>query len=145
VNLETFFSIANATAMVGWLLLALLPRWRWSARLIGPVLIPILLALAYGALLVPNLFSAEGGFGSLAGVAQLFETPELLLAGWIHYLAFDLFIGSWVVRDAQRSGLPHPWVLPCLALTFLAGPIGLALYLGLRAAKKGASIDEAST
>lgn len=60
----------------------------------------------------------------------------LLLAGWVHYLAFDLFIGSWEVRDAQRHGLSHLLVVPCLALTFLFGPVGLLLYLGLRGATR---------
>ena len=143
MNLETLFSITSVSAIAGWLLLALLPRWRWSARVIGPVLIPALLAAAYAVLLVPNLPGSEGGFGSLAEVGQLFEKRELLLAGWIHYLAFDLFIGSWEVRDAQRLGIPHLWTLPCLALTLMAGPVGLALYLGLRATRRGGAIDEA--
>ena len=59
----------------------------------------------------------------------LFENPWLLLAGWAHYLAFDLFIGGWEVRDAQRRGIPHLLVVPALVLTFLFGPAGLLLYL----------------
>ena len=142
MDLDTCFSIASSAALLGWLFLALLPRWRWSAGVIGPVLVPGLLALVYGVLIVPRLFQSEGGFGSLDGVARLFEDRELLLAGWIHYLAFDLFIGSWEVRDARRLGIHHGAVLPCLALTFLLGPIGLALYLGLRARKQGLLIDD---
>ena len=75
-----------------------------------------------------------GGFGSLAEVRTLFENPWALLAGWIHYLAFDLFIGAWEVRDAQRNGLHHLLVVPCLVLTFMLGPVGLLLYLVLRGA-----------
>ena len=63
---------------------------------------------------------------------SLFANPWLLLAGWVHYLAFDLFIGAWQVRDAKRTGLSHLLVVPCLVLTFLFGPIGLLLYLALR-------------
>jgi hypothetical protein len=69
----------------------------------------------------------------LQQVAALFSVPAALLAGWIHYLAFDLFIGSWEVRDSQRLKISHWLVVPCLVLTFLFGPIGLALYLLLRA------------
>jgi len=65
--------------------------------------------------------------GSLQAVTTLFTVPELLLAGWIHFLAFDLFVGAWEVRDAQREGVHHLLVIPCLALTFMAGPAGLAL------------------
>ena len=82
---------------------------------------------------------SAGGFASLAAVATLFSNPWLLLAGWTHYLAFDLFVGSWEVRDARERGIPHLCVLPCLALTFLFGPAGWLLYLALRARSATAS------
>ena len=74
----------------------------------------------------------EGGFGSLAAVAALFSVEELLLAGWIHYLAFDLFVGAWEVRDSQARGINHLLIIPCLLATFMAGPAGLVLYWLLR-------------
>ena len=61
-----------------------------------------------------------------------FETPGLLLAGWLHYLAFDLFVGAWEVRTARAEGIPHLLVVPALILTFLFGPAGLLLFLVLR-------------
>ena len=82
-----------------------------------------------------NLSGAEGGFGSLADVATLFQKRELLLAGWIHYLCFDLFIGSWEVRDSQKHGIPHFVMIPCLLMTFMLGPIGLLFYFAIRTAK----------
>jgi hypothetical protein len=75
---------------------------------------------------------SEGGFSSLSGVSTLFDNPWGLLAGWTHYLAFDLFIGGWEVRDAQRRGIPHLLVVPALVLTFFLGPSGLLLYLAIR-------------
>jgi hypothetical protein len=77
---------------------------------------------------------AEGGFGSLDDVARLFRTPQLLLAGWLHYLAFDLFVGAWEVRTARRDGIPFPFIIPCLALTFLFGPAGYLVFTAVRAA-----------
>jgi hypothetical protein len=133
---EALFSAASTAVVPGWLLLVFAPRWKWTARLITPVLIPALLGLLYLYLIVTRFGASEGGFGSLAEVRRLFEDPALLLAGWVHYLAFDLFIRSWEVRDAQRHGLSHLLVVPCLALTFLFGPVGLLLYLGLRAAAR---------
>ena len=59
----------------------------------------------------------------------------MLLAGWIHYLAFDLFIGGWETRDAVRNGIPHLLVIPCLLLTFMLGPIGLLAYFALRSGR----------
>ena len=141
MDLELLFKVVNSTALVGWLLIAVLPRWRPSARLIAPIVVPFALAVVYAVLLLPRFASADGGFDSLAGVGQLFDVPELLLAGWIHYLAFDLFLGAWEVRDAQRHGVPHLFVLPCLALTFMLGPSGLAAYLVVRARKAGVLLD----
>ena len=69
----------------------------------------------------------------LGAVRALFADDRALLAGWTHYLAFDLFVGSWEVRDAQRVGVHHLLVAPCLLLTFLLGPVGLLLYFALRA------------
>lgn len=131
------FALGNKLALLGWLLLILLPRWRWSSRLIAPVIIPAAIALVYVLFLVKHSGSTEGGFGSLADVMVLFTNPNLVLVGWLHYLAFDLFIGSWEVRDAQRLGIRHRWVIPCLVLTFVIGPAGLLLYLLIRSIKTG--------
>lgn len=75
---------------------------------------------------------AEGGFDSLANVMKLFTNEWSVLAGWIHYLAFDLFVGAWEVKDSQEKGISHWFVIPCLVLTFLFGPIGFLLYSVLR-------------
>jgi hypothetical protein len=114
--------------------LAVLPRWRLTP-LVTACVLPSILAVVYLVLIVGNIGSAEGGFGnfnSLEGVKRLFSVDALLLAGWIHYLAFDLFVGSWEVRDAQRSGIRHWFVLPCLVLTLMLGPVGLLSYWVLR-------------
>ena len=72
-----------------------------------------------------------------------FTSPHAALAGWIHYIAFDLFVGAWEVRDARRRGIPHGWVLPALFLTLMAGPLGLLFYLLVRFARTGATgLDE---
>src|ERR1044071_1174461 len=133
MSLEQVFSLCGMLATAGWLLLVFLPRWRWTARLVCPVLIPLPLAVLYLWIVVTPFGRTPGGFGSLAEVSLLFRNDWALLAGWIHYLAFDLFIGSWEVRDAQRTGLHHLLVVPCLVLTFLFGPVGLLLYFILRA------------
>ncbi len=129
---EKLFSICGALVLPGWLLLAAAPRWKWTARLVCGVVLPLLLAGVYLYLVAAHFGSARGGFGSLAEVAELFRDPHMLLAGWVHYLAFDLFVGSWEVRDAQANGVHHLLVVPCLFLTFFLGPVGLLLYFALR-------------
>ncbi len=91
-----------------------------------------LLGFQYLYLIIGNVVSSDGGFGSLAEVALLFQNQSLLLAGWIHYLAFDLFVGCWEVRDARRHKIPTILILPALFLTFLFGPVGLLAYLLIR-------------
>jgi hypothetical protein len=130
---DLLFRIANNIALLGWLILIFLPRWRWAARLICPVLIPALLSAVYAALVITQ-FGRGGGFSSLSSVELLFQNRYMLLAGWLHYLAFDLFVGSWEVRDSLRLGIKHYLVAPCLVLTFLFGPAGWLLYFFLRSA-----------
>ncbi len=132
MSAETLFAICNTLVLPGWLLLVVMPRWKWTTTVITSVIMPFLLGLVYLYLVLVYFGKAGGDFGSLAGVTELFQNPYILLAGWLHYLAFDLFIGSWEVRDAQRLGMSHWLVIPCLALTFMFGPIGLGLYFIIR-------------
>lgn len=129
---ESIFSICSTLALVGWILLIALPRHR-LAHLVASVVIPLAIAVVYLVLIVQHFGRSDGGFGSLAEVTRLFANPAMLLAGWLHYLAFDLFVGAWEVRDAERHGVPHLFVIPCLLLTFLFGPIGLLAYMAGRA------------
>jgi len=132
MNPNLLFKLANNAALIGWILLIFLPRWRWSARLIAPVLIPVLLAVLYAFLVITQFGHSPGGFSSLSSVGLLFQNRGMLLAGWVHYLGFDLFVGSWEIRDAQRIGIAHYLVAPCLVLTFLFGPAGWLLYVMIK-------------
>lgn len=132
MSAEQLFSIANSVALVSWLALVFLPRMRWVTQHITSLIVPGLLAITYAALIVTQWGGSQGGFGSLAAVAQLFSNPWLLLAGWIHYLAFDLLVGTWETRDAAQHGVPHLLVVPCLALTFMFGPAGWLAYQAVR-------------
>ena len=127
------FSIANGVAICGWLVLILLPRKRWATHVAAGVAIPATLAGIYTIVIAINFAGSDGGFSSLPDVARLFSNPWLLLAGWVHYLAFDLLVGGWEARDARERGIPHLLVVPCLIVTFLFGPAGWLLYLALRA------------
>jgi hypothetical protein len=132
---EQIFSILNLLALVAWILLVVLPRQRWITETISGVAVPVLLAASYVVLIAANWRGSSGGFSTLSDVALLFSNPWLLLAGWTHYLAFDLLVGSWEVRDARSRGINHLLVIPCLLMTFLFGPAGWLLYLALRSAR----------
>ena len=101
--------------------------------------IPLLLAVAYAGLVMAFWSSAKGGFDTLDNVALLFQTREMLLAGWMHYLAFDLFVGAWIVAPgAGDARIPFLLVVPCLVLTFLFGPAGLLAFAAIRLAMRPA-------
>jgi hypothetical protein len=130
-RLEALFSIAGSVAMAGWLTLALIPL-RYRAPRYAAIAAAIVIAMLYAGLIGAFWTRGGGGFGSLADVALLFEHPGLLLAGWVHYLAFDLLVGVWERDEARRIGLPQWALAPCLVLTFLLGPLGWLVFLSVR-------------
>jgi len=132
--LDTLFSIASTLVLPAWLALAVAPTNRWTQRA-AAWLVPALLAVAYAVLLglaFAQPTTTGGGFGSLDAVAALFGDRRALLAGWLHYLAFDLFVGAWEARDAATLRVPRWLLIPCLVLTFMAGPAGWLLYAAIR-------------
>ena len=131
---DILFQFTGPLAMLGWLCLFLSPLFPRAAQAIAGLLIPALFSIGYTALILVNWTTAPGGFGSLADVMALFTSPPMALAGWVHYLAFDLLIGAWITRTAPRENIPHLLILPCLALTFLFGPAGFLAFTALRTA-----------
>jgi Domain of unknown function (DUF4281) len=129
---ETIFSVVNTLALVSWIILLVAPRWKFTMKIIISGAIPMLLSVAYLVLIITTFGKADGGFDTLANVMKLFTYEWAALGGWIHYLAFDLFVGSWEVKDSQEKGISHWFVVPCLVFTFLLGPIGFLMYYVLR-------------
>ena len=131
---DTLFSIASNLAMVGWAGLALLPMVDLVVKVIARWAIPGLIALLHAALLVTHWsLTPEGaGLSTIDGLQKFFSVDGLMLVGWVHFLAWDLFAGSWMVEDSRRIGIHHLLIVPCLAVTFMFGPSGLLLYIPLR-------------
>ena len=136
----TLFQIVNTAVLPAWVLLMFWPTARPTQHLVRSYAWSGALAALYLVLLVRGLGAwPEGGsFNTLAGVMRLFTSEAGVLTGWVHYLAFDLFVGAWIVNDALVRDLNHGWRrwarLPVLALTFLFGPVGLLTWLGVRRA-----------
>lgn len=125
---EAVFSICSTLVLPQWLLMIVLPKWHWTQKLVDSRIIPFLLAIVYGYYIFTSFGSSGGGFGSLEEVMQLFTVKEAVLAGWIHYLAFDLLVGGWVLKTAQRKDIHHGLVIPCLIGCFMLGPIGFMVF-----------------
>jgi hypothetical protein len=126
---EAVFKIANSLALLGWIVLVIFGWQRRVSGLVTAVVLPLAFAALYTLVVALHAGESSGDFTSLSGVAALFSHRWFLLAGWVHYLAFDLFIGSWEVRDAAAQRIPHWAVIPCLILTFFVGAGWLAAVL----------------
>jgi hypothetical protein len=131
---DLVFRLSNGAALLAWLALIASPgstrRAATVRRVTGRVL-PLLFSVVYLAMLALH-WRGQGGFGTVAEVRALFDVPGALVAGWVHYLAFDLFVGSWIAERAAALRVPHALVVPVLLLTFLFGPIGLLAWAVLR-------------
>jgi len=143
MNWDVIFSFTNAVALLGWVMLAVWTRTPMTMALVLTLGVG-LLCLTYAILLVllvanlvdpgriPGAAAPDLLDYSVAGLRPLFLSDAGIVIGWTHYLAFDLFVGAWVARTARAERIPFLLVIPCLFLTFLFGPAGFLLFLGLR-------------
>lgn len=143
--LEMLFKAANYTVIPFWLLLVAAPRWNWTQRLVHAPVVLLLLTPIYAYMLFGYAVPPKDmNFQTLYGVMVGFSAPHIVVAAWIHLLVFDLFVGAWEVRDAQRRDVPHWLVIPCLLATLMIGPVGLLLYVLIRFfSKRVLEYDEA--
>lgn len=149
MDFDLLFKLANYGVIPAWLMLIVLPNWSVTKSLVHSMLYPLIIGVLYSVCLYLLLFGGidveGGGFSSIDEVRALFSVDVGVLVGWVHYLVFDLFVGAWEARDAKRRGFSHWLLIPCLFFTFMAGPLGLLLYIILRRVTKkgGWSLAEA--
>lgn len=130
------FSIVNLIAMPMWVLMIFLPKWKVTRFLIDYKVIPIVLSVFYLIYIVISMKQGGGmDFSSLDSVMQLFTSEKAVLAGWVHYLAFDLIVGMWILDQNKSIGLHHLMIIPCLLGSFMLGPIGFLLFMVMRSIK----------
>lgn len=135
MELEQVFTIVNSTAFFCWVFLFVFfkKKWVFTAIFSG---VFVLMTLTYLFFIIQGLGGdSQGGFDTLANVKALFSSDEAVLAGWIHYLVFDLFAGMWIAQDGNKRGINRWVLLPCMLGTFMLGPVGLLLYLMVRSVR----------
>ena len=138
MNLEILFNVGNVLVLPFWLMMIALPRWAWVQRIIRSPWIAAPPALIYAALVLPQIGGLLASLSNptLASVAALLGTPAGTTVGWMHFLAFDVFVGRWVYLDAHERGI-HPLLMaPILIFVFMLGPLGLLAYLLVRSLKR---------
>lgn len=131
INPESLFSVLNFLVLLIWALMVIAPKWKVTLKLVSTFSVTVILSLIYAVIIFMSFGKINfADFGSLAGIMKIFQNSNLwgTSAIWYHLLAFDLFVGSWILKDSQRLGIPHLWIVPCLLICFMLGPIGFLLY-----------------
>jgi hypothetical protein len=137
---EVLFKFANLFAAAGWfcLIAGTVTSRPWLRDRLAGVYWPMMIAVGYGLAILAGASGSEGGFSTLPGVRQLFANDWILLAGWMHYLAFDLVVGAWIAAETERAGLSRLVLIPVLPLAFLFGPLGFLLFHVVRSVRRRA-------
>lgn len=144
--MEQLFSISNLLVLPFWLLMIAFPHWRWTQRLIASPLIAVPPVIIYAVVVLPRIGEILAAIANptLLDISQLLGTPAGATAAWAHFLAFDLFVGRWAYLDSRERNI-SAWIMaPVLFLILMLGPLGFALYLGVRALA-GRSAGDRST
>jgi hypothetical protein len=132
-DLDALYGLTGMLIIVCWGLLILHPdrSSRWIT--VPKFAVPTLFGLIYAGIMMAKFFGSGGGYGSIAAVRALFAHDDILLAGWLHYLAYDFFIGVWIAEQADRIGLSRQIQALILVTAFMFPPMGLVLFLATRA------------
>lgn len=133
---ESLFPLLNG-ALIGYVLLVFFPRWKFTSFI--TLFLPVIYSALYASLAVnyflTNMNPVTIDFSSVAGVIQLFQVPEIVMAGWVHYVAFDLIVARYIVIDAHAESISHLLIVPLIPVTLMAGPVGFLLYTTLKISK----------
>jgi len=128
ISAEHIFTIVNTLILPAWLMLMFAPQWKWTRKIVLSGCYPLVFAMIYLLLITFNFDPSNFNFNSLENVKHVFTNDYFLLAGWVHYLAFDLLIGSWIIMDSKEQKINSKILIPILAFTFYLGPIGYLFY-----------------
>lgn len=133
---DQVFSLVNLTAFLSWVYLIAGARWTPRVFTVMRYAVPSLLAIIYVTCLILSEPNEEAGYQSLTEVTAIFTQPWTIVGAWIHYLAFDFFVGCWILSKAKAENIGHGWIIIPLILTFMLGPVGLFLFLILLGFRK---------
>ena len=127
---ETIFNIYNTGILIFWLLLLVFPKSKLTQKMTDFPWIPLVIAFGYIYFLGTSDSIFPVDFSSLSGLTEMFQNsnPRGVAAGWLHYLAFDFWVGCWILRDSQKKGVKHAFIIFPMLFTFMLGPVGVIIY-----------------
>ena len=127
---EIIFNIYNTGILIFWLFLLVFPKSKLTRKMTDFPWIPLVIAFGYIYFLgtSDSIFSVD--FSTLSGLTEMFQNsnPRGVAAGWLHYLAFDFWVGCWILRDSQKKGVKHAFIIFPMLFTFMLGPVGVIIY-----------------
>ena len=127
---ETIFNIFNSGILFFWILLLVFPKKVFTQKIIAFPWVPLVIAIGYVYFLSTTTGTFSADFSSLYGLTEMFQNakPRGVAAGWLHYLAFDFWVGCWMLKNSQEKRVKHVWIILPLICTFVLGPLGIILY-----------------
>lgn len=128
ITADHIFEIVNTLILPAWLMLMFAPQWQWTKKIVISGCYSLTFAIVYLLLIIFYFDINNFNFSTLENVKQVFTNDYFLLAGWVHYLAFDLLIGAWIVKDSKENNIHSKILIPVLAFTFYLGPVGYIFY-----------------
>ena len=127
---ETIFNVFNTGILFFWLALMVFPKSKFTQKITDFPWVPLVIAFGYIYFLSTTEGTFSADFSSLSGLTQMFQNanPQGVAAGWLHYLAFDFWVGCWMLKDSQKKQIKHVFVLLPMLCTFMLGPVGIIIY-----------------
>jgi len=138
LTFENIYFWSNLGLIPLWLMLIIIPNSNFTQFFVNSIVLPLLLSTAYiyvikqSVLLGDSFLEIFTLYFSLDNLYILFSTESFLLIFWIHFLAINIFLGSWISRDGVKYNIPRWLVFFPLIIVYLTGPLGLVLHWLIR-------------
>ena len=137
-SIEMIYMWLNLGVLPFWFMLLFFPQTK-ICRIFVTSVFPLLILAAVDLYLIFeiskagfNFFDVFNLYLSIDELLNLFSDKNYTILFWIHFLAINLFCGSWIVKDYQKISMPKSLVFIPIVLTYFIGPIGLSIYWFIR-------------
>ena len=137
LTFENIYLFANWGVIPFWLLLVFIPNHPVTKFFCYSIIPFLLLGIAYifisyQIFLGGNILEGFKLYLSLDGLSEVYNDDSLRLIFWLHFLAISLFAGTWIARDCIKHMIPKILSVPCIVITYFAGPVGIIIYWFIR-------------